>query len=251
MRVCRFRPWVAYVCMIDSTVYQHHAHHHHIIHSLEQRRRHARGGEPPGPGPPALSGGAGHPDGGAPGWTPRHFRGESVHTYAAPAARAPISISIHPRYIKQIQIPSPLDQPPNHTTLKNYHQKNIKALGNVAEVHRRNEDCDRALPLFQGAIAMKKAAMAAAGRDGRVRPMDAMGGWRSGVLLWDGVVVKTCLYVRVGCPVCLSKSTQPKPNPSAGGDAQQLRGAETGHGQAGPGHHARRGGGFVLWMDAW
>lgn len=60
-------------------------------------------------------------------------------------------------------------------------------------MHRRNEDYDRALPLFQGAITMKKAAVAARG-EGRVGPMDAMGGW-AGVC--SGVCRGVCDRTRV------------------------------------------------------
>lgn len=51
----------------------------------------------------------------------------------------------------------------------------FQALGNLAEVFRRMEEHDKALPLFQQAIALHQAAVAAKGGEARVGPMEAMG----------------------------------------------------------------------------
>lgn len=44
-------------------------------------------------------------------------------------------------------------------------------------MYRRMEDHEKALPLFQQAIALHKAAVAAKGGEAKVGPMDAMGAY--------------------------------------------------------------------------
>lgn len=107
----------------------------------------------------------------------KHMNQSTKHTTQLPVVSSYNTTTITNR-CHNTSFSTPYPPPPQHLHDKpNAHQNNTpkkQALGNVAEVHRRREDYDRALPLFQGAIQMKKAAVAARG-EGRVGPMDAMG----------------------------------------------------------------------------